>query len=187
MTTTTTPTPRMPRTSETTAYYDDGDRRNEVVSNTPFDPNRGETEGSLEGIGEAERRLNGQTIAAVRGQREYKVIAAMGTTDYTRFGFWRQESTTSARRNDGVEHRTVTRGTNFGCTAAPARIAYSPLDPTNAGTPTNTGFVQGRQRDATWARRLRSRTRRLLTGTVRVDVSWEANVDSTVTPGTFQR
>ncbi len=62
-------------------YYDSAARRNEVVSNTPFDTTNLGTDN-----GEEARRVNGRTIAQVRNEREYKVFSAMGTTDFTRFG-----------------------------------------------------------------------------------------------------
>ena len=149
-------------------YYDSGDRRNEVVSNTPFDS-------SLEGTGEAQRRLNGRTIAQVRGEREYKVIAALGTTEFTRFGFWRRESTTSARRNDG-EVGNVIRAHG-----GPGTFAYSPLDKSRVGTVQNLGFPNGgsaRYEGETIA--LQNTT--ILTGTAHVSVSWGS--PSTVAAGT---
>ena len=158
-------------------YYDSAQRRNEVVAHTPFDPDRGETEGSLEGTGEEERRLNGRTIGQFRGERQYKVFSALGTTDLTRFGFWRRETTSSARRQDGVQGAVNrTRG-------GPGTFAYSPLDPTNAGTPTNTGFPEGGKASYT-GETLAIQNTTILTGTVRVDVSWNADADST-TGGTF--
>ena len=105
-------------------YYDSAQRRNEVVSNSPFDPNR-------TGEGEEQRRLNGRTIGQFRGEVEHKVIAALGTTEFTRFGFWRRESTTSARRNDG-------EGPNVqSAHGGPGTFAYSPLDRSLVGTAEN--------------------------------------------------
>ena len=155
-------------------YYDSGDRRNEIVSNSPFQI----TTDNPADSGEQARRKNGRTVGNFRGEREYKVIAAMGTTDFTRFGIWRTENTSSARRNDGQGGGNVINDAT-----GPNWFAYSALDPTNAGTPANTGFPQGgtaRYVGKTIA--LQNTT--LLTGTVRVDVSWAADADST-TPGTF--
>ena len=159
-------------------YYDSVQRRNEVVSNSPFDPSRGDDAAALEGTGEKERRLNGVTIGAFRGQREYKVISALGRTDFTRFGFWRQESTTSARLKDGVQGNGPIR--NHG---GPGTFAYSPLDPTNAGTPTHTGFPEGGKASYV-GETVALQATTILTGTVRVDVSWVGDADAT-TAGTF--
>ncbi len=152
-------------------YYDSAERRNEVVSNTPFDT-------SLTGTGEAQRRTNGRTIAEVRGEVQHKVISALGTTDFTRFGFWRRESTSSARRNDGAGGADEIR-THGG----PGTFAYSPLDPTNAGTTTNTGFPQDGKASYT-GETIALQAQTILTGTVRVDVAWVADADSD-SAGTF--
>ena len=151
-------------------YYDSGDRRNEVVSNTPFT--------ALDGTGEATRRVNGRTIAQVRGEREYKVFSAMGTTDFTRFGFWRRESTSSARRNDGAPGGNLDRGDG-----GPGTYAYSPLDPTNVGTPMNPSFPE-RGSASYIGETVAVQNATILTGTVRVDVDWTDNADSN-TEGTF--
>ena len=48
----------------------------------------------------ADRRYetNGRTLGNVRSELQWSVITALGTTDYTRFGAWRRESTTDASR-----------------------------------------------------------------------------------------
>ena len=119
-----------------------------------------------------------RTIGNARGEREYKVIAAMGTTNYTRFGMWRREDTSSARRNDStlLENVIRTRG-------GPGTFAYSPLDATPAGTPANTSFPQGGSAVYT-GETVALQNTTVLTGTVRVDVAWGADADSG-TLGTF--
>ena len=118
-----------------------------------------------------------RTIGNARGEREYKVIAAMGTTNYTRFGMWRREDTSSARRNDGTVGNVIrTRG-------GPGTFAYSPLDATPAGTPANTSFPQGGSAVYT-GETVALQNTKVLTGTVRVDVAWGADADSG-TLGTF--
>ena len=140
-------------------YYDENERRNEVISNPVT-------------------AKNGRTIAQVRGEREYKVISAIGTTDFTRFGFWRQESTSSARRNDGAPGGNVIRGNG-----GPGTFAYSQLDATNAGTPMNPSFPEN-GRASYIGETVAVQNTTMLTGTVRVDVAWEADADSGTT-GTF--
>ena len=66
----------------------------------------------------------------------------------------------------------------------PGTFAYSPLDPTNAGTVTNTGFPEGGSASYT-GETVAVQNTTMLTGTVRVDVSWAADAESTATPGTF--
>jgi len=130
--------------------YDAGDRRNEV---------------------------SGRTIANLRGEREYKVFSAMGTTDYTRFGFWRRESTQSARRIGGV-----TRGPHGG----PGTYAYSPLDSTNVGTLQNLSFPSGGSATYT-GETIALQNTTILYGTANVDVSWgtPADVNAGTTVGTM--
>ena len=125
--------------------------------------------------------VNTRTIANIRGERQYKVFSAMGTTDFTRFGFWRRESTTSARRNDGVVGNVI-RGPHGG----PGTYAYSPLDSTNVGTLTNLSFPTGgsaRYVGETIA--LQNTT--ILSGTAQVDVSWltPADVNAGTSVGTL--
>ncbi len=153
-------------------YYDSGARQNEVVSSTPFN--------ALDNTGEDNRRINGRTIAQVRGEREYKVFSAMGTTDFTRFGFWRRESTSSARRNDGVvAHQIRVHG-------GPGTYAYSPLDPTNVGTYQNLGFPTGGSATYT-GETIALQNTTILYGTAQVDVSWgspvPANTGDSILPG----
>ena len=119
--------------------YDAGDRRNEVST---------------------------RTIANLRAEREYKVFSAMGTTDYTRFGIWRRESTSSARRNDG-HVANVIRGPHGG----PGAYAYSPLDSTNVGTLQNLSFPAGGSATYT-GETIAIQLTTILYGTAQVDVSW---------------
>ncbi|MDE0628602.1 MAG: hypothetical protein OXH99_19575 [Bryobacterales bacterium] len=126
-----------------------------------------ENEGNYRVYDSADRRneVSTRTIANLRGEREYKVFAAMGTTDLTRFGYWRQESTTSARRNDGVEQNVIR---NHG---GPGTFAYSPLDRTNVGTLQNLAFPSGGS--ATYVgETIAIQNVTLLAGTAQVGVNW---------------
>ena len=122
-----------------------------------------------------------RTIGAFRGEREHRVIAAMGTTDYTRFGIWRREDTTAANRRDGGDEPNEIRDHG-----GPGTFAYSPLDPTNVGTTTNRSFpVRG---SATYTgETVALQLTTVLTGTAQVDVSWGdgASVDADATIGTM--
>ena len=138
-------------------YYDSADRRNEVVSNSPFV--------NLDGTGEEQRRTNGRTIAQVRSEREHKVISAMRTTNYTRFGVWRRESTSSARRNDGVS------GVLLRSHGGPGTYAYSPLDRTNVGTLENLSFPAGGNATYT-GETIALHGEAFMSGTARVNVTW---------------
>ena len=124
--------------------YDAGDRRNEVST---------------------------RTIANLRAERQYKVFSAMGTTDYTRFGFWRRESTSSARRNDGVVANVI-RGPHGG----PGTYAYSPLDSTNVGTLQNLSFPSGGSATYT-GETIALQGTVILYGTAQVDVGWGTPTD----------
>ena len=134
--------------------YDANDRRNEVST---------------------------RTIANLRAEREYKVFSAMGTTDFTRFGFWRRESTTSARRNDG-NVANVIRGPHGG----PGTYAYSPLDSTNVGSLQNLSFPAGGSATYT-GETIALQNTVILYGTANVDVSWgtPADVNAGTTVGTM--
>ena len=137
-------------------YRDTVDRRNEVVNNN--DPADDAAEITTPGSAR-----NGRTPAQILGQREHQVFAQLGTTEVTRFGFWRRESTVSARRN-GAGQVLRTHG-------GPGTFAYSPLDPTRVGTLNNLGFPAGgsaRYTGETVAIQLTTP----LSGTVTVDVSW---------------
>ncbi len=121
----------------------------------------------------AKTKVNNRTFAQMRAEKTHQVIATLGTTSYTRFGVWRRQSTQSAVRTGGVQ-------TGHG---GPGTFAYSPLDPTNAGTPTNTGFTEGGSASYT-GETVALQNTTMLTGTVRVDVSWNPDADSS-TSGTF--
>ena len=106
-------------------------------------------------------------IAAFLGEREYKVIASLGTTNYTRFGIWRRESTESAEREPS--NVLTAHG-------GPGTFAYSPLDPTQAGTQTNPSFpLDGSARYTGETVAVMGTV--VLTGTAMVDVSWTAATD----------
>ena len=150
-------------------YYDAGARQNEVVSNPPHNATTGA------------RTLSGRTIAQFRGERQYKVFSAMATTDYTRFGFWRRESTTSARRKDGVVANEI-RGPHGG----PGTYAYSPLDRTNVGTLANLSFPTDGSATYT-GETIALQNVTILYGTAEVDVSWvtPADVNAGTSVGTM--
>ena len=156
-------------------YYDETDRRYEVVNDN--DPATApSTVGSTR---------NGRTAGQIRSQQEYKVIAAMGTTDFTRFGFWRREGFRSARR-DG-------KGETIGTQGGPGTFAYSSLDPTHVGaivgTTKNLSFPTNGRATYTGETIAQQGANTTLTGTARVDVEWvdPANLAAnTTTIGTMQ-
>ena len=154
------------------------DRGSYVIFDDGFDQRRWEfITGALTGTGKA------RTIANFRGEREHKVWATMGTTDFTRFGVWRREDTTSARRNDGNNDTNPNQIRTHG---GPGAFAYSPLDATHVGTLNNLSFpAEGTARytGETVAYQLTT----ILTGTAQVDVSWGApeNVNAGTTVGTM--
>ena len=136
---------------------------------------------------ETQRRneVAGRTIGNLRGEREHKVIAALGTTAFTRFGIWRRESTRSAAQEPGGVDRN--RG-------GPGTFAYSPLDKARVGTVQNLGFPGGGSatyigetiaNQATNTNGTGGQT--LLSGTVRVDVGWgtPADVNAATALGTM--
>ena len=116
----------------------------------------------------AKTKVNGRTFAQMRGERSHKVIATLGTTSYTRFGAWRRESTANSARESGGVIRTH---------GGPGTFAYSPLDPTNAGTQTNPGFPKGGSARYTGETVAILVPDTILTGTVRVDVTWNSLLD----------
>ncbi len=125
-------------------------------------------------VNAAKEKVNNRTFAQMRGEKMHQVFATLGSTSYTRFGVWRRQSTQNAVRSAGGAIKTH---------GGPGTFAYSPLDPTNAGTPTNTGFPEGGSATYT-GETVALQNTTWLTGTVRVDVSWNADADSG-TQGTF--
>ena len=115
----------------------------------------------------------GRTTAQILGERTHKVIATLGTTSFTRFGAWRRESVRNAVRGRGTGGRVI-RTLHGG----PGTFAYSPLDPTNVGTPTNPGFPRNGRASYT-GETVAIQNTTILTGTVRVDVNWNSLADTT--------
>ena len=119
---------------------------------------------------------NNRALSAFLGEREHKVIASLGTTDYARFGVWYRIGAVSAQRNgradDGTdENKAVKKGEG-----GPGSFAYSPLDPTMAGTATNAAFPLGGS--ATYhGETVAIMDEDTLTGTARIDVSWASPAD----------
>ena len=148
-------------------YQTDADDDNDP--NTPADSDFGNYR--VYDAGDRRNEVSTRTIANLRAERQYKVFSAMGTTDYTRFGFWRRESTTSARRNDGVEANVI-RGPHGG----PGTYAYSPLDRTNVGTLQNLSFPAGGSATYT-GETIALQNTTILYGTAQVDVSWGTPTD----------
>ena len=125
---------------------------------------------------------NSHTTANFLGEREHKVIASLGSTNYGRFGVWYRVGAVSAQRSgradDGSdENKGVKKGEG-----GPGAFAYSPLDPTMAGSATNPAFpLDG---SATYmGETVAIMDEDVLTGTARVDVRWasatELNFDLT--------
>jgi len=131
-------------------------------SGTPDDASTDERENEAKYVNNAKTKIANRTFANMRAEREHQVIATLGTTSYTRFGVWRRQSTQSAIQVQGGVIRDH---------GGPGAFAYSPLDPTNAGTTTNPGFPPDGSATYT-GETVAVQNTTLLTGTVRVDVSW---------------
>ena len=125
-------------------------------------------------VNAAKEKVNGRTFAQMRSEKMQQVFATLGSTSYTRFGVWRRQSTQNAVRTGGVR-------TNHG---GPGTFAYSPLDPTNAGTPANPGFSPGGSASYT-GETVALQNTTWLTGTVRVDVSWSPGAVVAGPPAAF--
>ena len=134
-------------TTQDFRYYDEAQRRYEVVGTTD---------------------TNGRTAGNIRSQQEYQVKVFMGTTDFTRFGFWRREGFRSARRN-GAGQTLRNQG-------GPGTFAYSSLDPTHVGaivgSTKNLSFPTGGRATYTGETIAQQGVSTTLTGTARVDVQW---------------
>ena len=111
---------------------------------------------------------NNRALSAFLGEREYKVIASLGTTDYTRFGVWYHIGAASAERQPGPAVRKNQGG--------PGSFAYSPLDPTMAGSATNPAFPSGGSASFV-GETVAIMDEDTLTGTARVDVTWATTGD----------
>ena len=112
---------------------------------------------------------NNRPLSAFLGEREYKVIASVGTTDYTRFGAWYHIGAASAERQPNPAVRKNQGG--------PGAFAYSPLDPTLAGSQLNPAFPPGGTASFV-GETVAIMDEDTLTGTVRVDVTWAARADT---------
>ena len=112
---------------------------------------------------------NNRTLSAFLGEREHKVIASLGTTDYTRFGVWYRIGAVSAERF-ADDHAPKGVKKNEG---GPGSFAYSTLDPTMAGNATNPAFPVGGSASFV-GETVAIMDEDTLTGTARVDVSWAA-------------
>ena len=153
-------------------YWDDAN--NDGVVDTDPDNNPATDDSEIKDFVKAAKdKVNGRTFAQMRGEKTHQVIGTLGTTAYTRFGVWRRQSTQSSVRTGGVSKDH----------GGPGTFAYSPLDATNAGTPTNTGFPQGGSASYT-GETVALQNTTMLTGTIRVDVAWNPDADSGTT-GTF--
>ena len=149
---------------------------------------------------DANGKINARTAANIVGELSHKVITTLGTTDLTRFGAWRRQDTRNAIRA-GADNDPDSDDTGAGAGTAnrllrdkggPGTFAYSPLDPAIAGTDTNPGFPLSGEASYT-GETVALQNTTVLTGTVRVDVSWEdslttrttANAGDQITAGTM--
>ena len=112
-------------------------------------------------------------MAAILGEKEYQVFASLGTTNYTRFGIWYRLGAKSATRGANNQQE----GNHTAPEGGPGAFAYSPLDPTMAGTVTNPAFPLGGSARYVGETVAHMHTD-VLTGTVMVDVSWADVADS---------
>lgn len=103
---------------------------------------------------------------------EYRVLASLGLTDYTRFGIWRWEGSESAERQPNNIRRNL---------GGPGAFAYSFLNPTQAGTETSPAFPAGGAASYLGETVALMGTD-ILTGTAKVDISW-ATLGGTGTGG----
>ena len=142
--------------------YDSTDRRYETTRN------RFESDGTTR---HAQYGNPDRTLSQFLGEREYTVVATLGTTAYTRFGVWGSERVNSAERSpwEGGTARQNGVGT----------FAYSQLDPTPAGPAINPAFPVGGTASYEGETVARMRNN-FLTGTARVDVNWAASDNSDV-------
>ena len=113
-----------------------------------------------------------RTFDQMRKETTHKVIATLGTTSFTRFGAWRRESTRSAVQTAGQDEDAV-----IDDHGGPGTFAYSQLDPTNVGTPTNPAFPRNGRASYT-GETVAFQAGTPLTGTVRADVSWKSLADA---------
>ena len=132
----------------------------------------GEREGDFIVYDSGQRRYetNNRTLSQFLNEREYTVVATLGTTAYTRFGVWSSERVSSARRLPSSANNNDNRQNGVGT------FAYSQLDPTPAGPQINPAFPVGGTASYEGETVARMDTN-FLTGTARVDVNWAAPDD----------
>ena len=142
-----------------------------------FDHHDGDGDGTPENfVNEGKTKVNDRTFAQIRGDTTHQVVATLGTTSYTRFGVWRRQSHNRAAR---IEAGVIdTHG-------GPGTFAYSPLDPTNAGTLANPGFPKGGSASYT-GETVAVQGTTMLIGTVRADVTWRGAANTALTAANFE-
>ena len=113
---------------------------------------------------------NNRALGAFLGEREHKVIASLGTTNYTRFGVWYRIGAVSAERDGAGVTPNAGRGVKKG-EGGPGSFAYSALDPTMAGNAANPAVPPGGSASFV-GETVAIMDEDTLTGTARVDVSW---------------
>ena len=114
---------------------------------------------------------NNRALGAFLGEREYKVVASLGTTNYTRFGVWYRVGAVSAERWS-TTHSTAATGAGVKKEeGGPGSFAYSPLDPTMAGNAANPAFPLGGSASFV-GEAVAIQDEEVLSGTATVDVSW---------------
>ena len=86
--------------------------------------------GIFEGTtGNVDSKVSGRTPAQILGQRQFQVLAKLGSTSYTRFGVWRIRRYRNAVRT--ANGTTENRGRSVdGGADGPGMFAYSQLKPT---------------------------------------------------------
>ena len=122
---------------------------------------------------------NARTLGAFLGEREHKVVASLGTTDYGRFGVWYRVGAVSAQRSgntDSARNATGYKGVKKG-EGGPGAFAYSPLDATIVASVANPPFPDGGSASY-MGETVAIMDEDVLTGTARVDVSWASATDS---------
>ena len=158
---------------------------------TPDDPGTDENEQVLgdfiyydlnANTGAGDRRWettgNNRALSAFLGEREHKVIASLGTTNYTRFGVWYRIGAVSAERWS-TTHSTAATGRGVKKDeGGPGSFAYSPLDPTMAGNAANPAAPPGGSASFV-GETVAIMDEDTLTGTARVDVSWASSASAT--------
>ena len=134
-----------------------------------------ELDGATAPGADKEVKAKDRTAAQIRSEKQYQVLAKLGSTSYTRFGVWRLRDYRDAVRTGGENNRDRNNlATGPDGDDGPGMFAYSQLAPTVIARVNDPGYSPGGSASYV-GETVAVQNKTYLTGTVQAAVTWKTD------------